>query len=285
MLAAIAISGLSLGAIYAMIGMAYNIMFSTSKVMSFTAGQFGMVGAIFGAWLIGVLGWPLWLGFPAAMLVGALTGYLTERIAVRPVLKSIDQHVYVLSTLALALMIQQLAAIYWGTEPRPFPNLFRLGQGLSDERFWLPIVTCAVVLVSLEVFYHRTLWGKAFVAVSEDATAARVLGLPDNTIRVVSYCLAGAVGALAGFAGGQLLHAFFAVGSMLTFYGFLPLALGGLGSHRGAIVGGAAFGILQQAASYLVGGVFVGVVTFVVFIAVLLVLPNGLFGKTSARRV
>lgn len=285
MLTAIVVTGLAMGAIYAMIGLAYNIMYSTSKVMSFTAGQLDMLGAVLGAWFVGVLDWPLWLGFPAAMAGGVLFGYATERIAVRPVLKSIEQHVYVLTTLAVALMVQQAAAILWGTEPRPFPSLFGLGSGFADEKYWLPVVTCVVVLVALEIFYRRTLWGRAFIAVSEDAVAARALGLPDQRIRVASYCLAAFVGALAGFTGGQLLHAFFALGATLTFYGFVPIAIGGLGSNRGALIGGIALGILQQVANYFVGGLFVGVVTFVIFIAVLLLMPQGLFGSAVTRRV
>ena len=104
-------------------------------------------------------------------------------------------------------------------------------------------------------------------------------------MRVISYVLAGFVGALAGFVGGQLLFAFFAIGALLTFYGFIPIAIGGIGSNRGALVGGLTVGILQQIANYVVGGVFVGVVTFALFIVVLVLMPQGLFGSTVARRV
>jgi branched-chain amino acid transport system permease protein len=285
MVATILVAGLATGAIYAMIGLSYNIMYSTSKVMSFTAGQLGMLGAVFGAWFLGVLGWPLVLALPAATAVVVAVGYVTERVAVRPVLKSIDQHLYVLTTLAVALMVQQAVAIWWGTEPRPFPSLFALGTGLTSEKYWLPVATCLITFVGLELFYRRTLWGRGFVAVAEDAEASRALGIPDERVRIVSYCLAGAVGALAGFMGGQLLLAFFALGATLTFYGFVPIAMGGLGSNRGALIGGFFLGILQQAANYVVGGVFVGVVTFVVFIALLLLVPRGLFGHAVARRV
>lgn len=285
MFATILVAGLAMGAVYAMIGLSYNIMYSTSKVLSFTAGQLGMVGAVFGAWFISVLGWPMWIGFPMAMAAGVLLGWLTELIAVRPVLKAIEQHLYVLTTLAVALLVQTSAAIGWGTEPRPFPSILTMGTGLADQKYWLPVITCLLSWGVLEFFYRKTLWGRAFIAVSEDTEAARALGIPDARIRVISYCLAGFVGALAGFMGGQLLLAFFALGATLTFYGFVPIAIGGLGSNRGALVGGFALGILQQVASYLVGGVFVGVVTFVVFITILVLVPQGLFGSAVARRV
>jgi len=285
MILSILIAGVAVGSIYAMIGICYNVMYSTSKVLSFTSGQLGMLGAVFGAWLIGDLQWPIWIGFPAAMLVGVVFSMITEFIAVRPVLKNLDQHLYVLSTLALALMVQTAAAIWWGTEPRPFPTLVGLSPAGLAEKYWLPVLVCVLTMVSVDLFYRKTLWGRAFTAISEDADAALALGIPERRMRVISYVLAGFVGALAGFAGGQLLFAFFAIGALLTFYGFIPIAIGGIGSNRGALVGGLTVGILQQIANYVVGGVFVGVVTFALFIIVLVLMPQGLFGSTVARRV
>jgi branched-chain amino acid transport system permease protein len=285
MFLSILIAGVAVGSVYAMIGICYNVMYSTSKVLSFTSGQLGMIGAVFGAWLIGDLGWPIWIGFPGAMLVGIAFSLITEFIAVRPVLKKIDQHLYVLSTLALALMVQTAAAIWWGTEPRPFPTLVGLSPAGLAEKYWLPVLVCVLTMFGVDLFYRKTLWGRAFTAISEDADAALALGIPERRMRVISYMLAGFVGALAGFVGGQLLFAFFAIGALLTFYGFIPIAIGGIGSNRGALVGGLTVGILQQVANYLVGGVFVGVVTFALFIVVLVIVPQGLFGSTVARRV
>jgi len=286
MLAQILASGLAVGATYALIGVVYNTMFSASRVMSFTAGQLGMLGGVLGALFILRLGLPPLLGFALALAGGALVGVVTEAVAVRPVLKSLDQHLYVLSTLALALMIQQAAAIWWGTEPRPFPRLFGIGNGDPlDEQFWLPLLACGATVGGLELLYRRTLVGRAFLAIAEDNFAARALGLPERNLRIAGYALAGIVGAIAGFASGELLLAFFANGAMLNFYGFVPVALGGLGNNRGAVLGGLALGVFQQAANFVVGGVFSSVAVFVVFIVVLLAAPQGVFGAPLARRV
>lgn len=286
MLSAIIMSGLAVGAVYALIGVTYNVMFSASRVMSFTAGQLGMLGGVLGAAFIGVLGLPSIFGFLLTLAACAAMGVLTEIIAVRPVLKSLEQHLYVLSTLALALMIQQFTAITWSTEPQPFPNLLGFqGGGLGDEKFWLPILACVAVVVGLEFLYRRTLIGRAFLAIAEDNFAARALGLPERNLRMTSYALAGVIGGLAGFASGQLFLAFFANGAMLNFYGFVPVALGGLGNNRGAIIGGLALGVFQQSANFLFGGVFAAVAVFSVFIVVLLLAPQGLFGAPAQRRV
>ena len=284
-LASILTTGLALGAIYALIGITYNTMFSTSRVMSFTAGQLGMLGGVFGALFITRFGMPVVVGFVLTLVACALVGVITEIVAVRPVLKSLEQHLYVLSTLALALLIQQLTAIEWSTEPQAFPRLFGIGSGVFDEKFWLPVVASVLTLASLEWMQRHTLVGRAFLAAAEDNFAARALGLPERNLRIASYALAGAIGGIAGFTGGELMLAFFANGAFLNFYGFVPVALGGLGNNRGAFVGGFTLGIFQQAANFLVGGIFASVAVFVVFIIVLLAAPQGLFGISTARRV
>jgi branched-chain amino acid transport system permease protein len=285
MIASILASGLAVGAVYALIGVTYNTMFSASRVISFTAGMLGMLGGVFGSLFILRLGLPLVVGFLLTMACCAAVGVVTEFVAVRPVLKSLDQHLYVLSTLALSIMIQQLTATEWSTEPQRFPRLFDIGAGIFDEKFWLPIVACGVAMGALEILYRHTLVGKAFLAIAEDNFAARALGLPERNLRIASYALAGMIGAFAGFAGGELLLAFVANGSLLNFYGFVAVALGGLGNNRGAVVAGFALGIYQQAANFIVGGIFSSVAVFALFIVLLLAAPQGLFGAPTVRRV
>lgn len=285
MVTSIVLSGTAIGCIYALIAISYNVMFSASRVFSFTAGTLGMLGGVLGSLFITRMGLPIAIGFVLVLVAGAVLGIVTEIVAVRPVLKSLDQHLYVLSTLALALMIQQFTAIEWSTEPLPFPRLLDIARVEFDQQFWLPILACAFVIVGLELLYRRTLIGHAFLAIAEDNYAARALGLPERRLRMTSFALAGVIGTLAGFAGGEMLLAFFANAPMLTFYGFVPVALGGMGNNRGAAVAGLLLGLFQQTANFLVGGIFASVAVFTVFIIVLLARPNGLVGSPLQRRV
>src|SRR5216684_3775411 len=285
MLQSIVSYGLAVGAVYALIGITYNVMFSVSPVFSFTAGMLGMLGGVLGALFIAKWGLPSIVGLVLVLACGAVLGVVTEVLTVRPVLKSVEQHLYVLSTLAFALMVQQLAAIESGTDAQPFPRLIPIGPGLLDQQFWLPMLACAATIVGLEFLYRRTLIGRAFVAIAEDSYTARALGLPEQGLRIASFALAGMIGMLAGFTGGEMLLVFFGNQSILNFYGFIPVALGGMGSNRGAVIGGLALGLFQQAANFLLGGIFAAVAVFVVFIAILLVRPEGLAGAAMARRV
>jgi branched-chain amino acid transport system permease protein len=281
------VSGLATGAVFAATALVYNVMFSTSKVLSVTTGHIAMLGGVFGAYAITGLGMPWWVGLAAAILVGALFGWITDVIAIRRVLARSDEHLWLLSTLAVATMVQQAVGLWWGTEPRPFPRLIPqdFTAGIADQKFWLPVVLAVVMALALTAFYSRTMYGKLFVAMSEDAFAARARGVSTDRIRVASYVLAGALGGIAGFAAGQLTFAYFALGLSLTLNGFIALAVGGLGSNVGALIGGFALGLLNAFASYWFGGEYQQTIAVGLLMVVLLIKPEGLLGSRNVRPV
>jgi branched-chain amino acid transport system permease protein len=281
------ITGLATGALFAATAIVYNVMFSTSKVLSITTGHLPMLGGVFGAWFMTSWGLPWWLALLCSIAVGAAFGWLTDLVAIRRVLERSDEHLWLLSTLAVATMLQQLVGLWWGTEPKPFPRLIpqEFGAGIADQKFWLPIVLAFTMAAALGLFYRRTMYGKLFLAMSEDAFAARARGVPTNRIRALSYIISGALGAAAGFAAGQLTFAYFALGLTLTLNGFIALAVGGLGSNVGALIGGLALGLLNAFSSYYLGGEFQQSVSVGLLMLVLLLKPEGLLGSKNVRPV
>jgi branched-chain amino acid transport system permease protein len=274
------VTGLATGALFAATALVYNVMFSTS-------GHIPMLGGVFGAYAISGLGLPWWLGLVAAIVVGAAFGWLTDVVAIRRVLARSDEHLWLLSTLAVATMVQQAVGLWWGTEPKPFPRLIPqdFTAGVADQKFWLPVALAVVMAAGLHAFYSRTMYGKLFVAMSEDAFAARARGVSTDRIRVASYVLAGALGGLTGFAAGQLTFAYFALGLTLTLNGFIALAVGGLGSNVGALIGGFALGLLNAFASYFFGGEYQQTIAVGLLMVVLLIRPEGLLGSRNVRPV
>ena len=284
---AVLVSGLAIGMVFAAVALVYNVMYSTSKVLSVTTGHIAMLGGVFGAYIITALGWHWAIGLLGALLVGATFGLLTEVVAIRRVLARSDEHLWLLSTLALATIVQHAVALWWGTEPKPFPRLIpqEFGAGVLDQKFWLPVGCAILMAIGLELFYRRTMYGKVFIAMSEDAFAARARGISTDRIRLLSYVLSGALGGLAGFAAGQLTFAFFALGQSLTLNGFIALAVGGLGSNVGALLGGAALGLLNALASYYFGGEYQQTIAVGLLMVVLLLKPEGLLGARNVRPV
>jgi branched-chain amino acid transport system permease protein len=282
----VVLSGLALGAIYACVALVYNLTYATTRVLSITAGFTFMIGGVLGAAFIDVAGLQPLLALLLTILAGGLLGLLIEAVAVRRLLGRSDQHLWLLSTLAFATILQQIVALSWGTEPRRFPRLFDQAFGtVFDQKYWLPIVAMLVMAAALELFLRRTIYGKLFVAVSDDAEAAVARGIPVNAVRAGSFMLSGMVGAIAGFAAGQLTFAYFALGFMLTLNGFIALAIGGLGSTAGAITGGMLLGLLTAAATYFFGGAFQNSISTGVLVIMLLIRPEGIFGRGGARTV
>ena len=280
------VSGLALGALYGMTAIIYNVTYSTAKVLSFGTGHYAMVGGIIGAFLILTLGWPVWAGFVGCLAVGAAFGYVSELVAVRRVLTSSDEHLWVLSTLALAIMVQEAMGLWWGTDPTPFPDLFAQQRGgLFDQKYWLPIIAALLMAGGLDLFYRRTLLGKIFVAVSEDDFAARARGVDTRRVRTLSFVLAGMLGALSGFAAGQLTFADFSLGTTLSLSGFIAVSLGGMGSSLGALIGGTVLGLLTAFTAHFFGAEYQKTIAIGLLVLVLISRPQGLFGRALVRDV
>ena len=271
------VSGLALGGLYGMTALVYNVMYSTSKVLSFGTGQFAMVGGICTAWLVLDLHWPLWVGFLACLVVRRRVR-LAERGDRGP------PHRRRLGRASLGA--QHAGAVHhgaggdvvwWGTDPTPFPRVLpQEFAGAFDQKFWLPMILAVLMAVGLEQFYRRSMIGKLFIAMSEDSFAARARGVATDRMRSLSYVLAGVLGALSGFAGGQLTFADFALGTALGLSGFIALAVGGIGSSVGALVGGAILGMLTSLTTHYFGAEYQKTIAIGLLILLLVVRPQGL---------
>lgn len=280
------VSGLALGGLYGMTALVYNVMYSTSKVLSFGTGQFAMAGGICAAFLVLNLHWPLWIGFAACLASGAVFGWVSEIIAVRRIVAVSDEHLWVLSTLALSTMVQEAMGLWWGTDPTPFPRVFPVEfAGAYDQKFWLPIVTAIAMALGLELFYRHSMLGKLFIAISEDAFAARARGVATDHMRAVSYVIAGVLGAMSGFVAGQLTFADFALGTTLGLSGFIALALGGIGSSLGGVIGGVILGLMTSFTTHYFGAQYQKTIAIGLLVCLLVVRPQGLFGTQRVRHV
>lgn len=275
-----------MGGLYGMTALVYNVMYSTSKVLSFGTGQFAMAGGICTAFLVLNLKLPVWVGFIACLISGAAFGWLSEVIAVRRIVAVSDEHLWVLSTLALSTMVQEAMGLWWGTDPTPFPRVFpQEFAGAFDQKFWLPILTAIAMAAGLELFYRYSMLGKLFIAISEDAFAARARGVATDHMRAVSYVIAGVLGALSGFVAGQLTFADFALGTTLGLSGFIALALGGIGSSLGGVIGGVILGLMTSFTTHYFGAQYQKTIAIGLLVCLLVVRPQGLFGTQRVRHV
>jgi branched-chain amino acid transport system permease protein len=285
------LSGLSTGAIYALVGIGLALIYRSTRILNFAHGEIAMAGT-FTAFVF--LGWKL--PYTAAAVLGLLAGAFIAVafyfvILVPAQRREATQLGQIILTLGFGLIIQGMAAHLQGTEPQPFPfpvsefKVFRVSGVIVNA---LSLCTLAVGLLACGVFYflvQRTRLGIAMRAVSENLPAAQTLGIPTRAVLALSWGLAAAMGVLAGLflAPTLFLDPFFMLEPFLK--GFAAAILGGLNSLPGAIVGGLILGVSEALAGAYVAIGLKNTLAFVIIILVLLVRPEGLLGEEFKERV
>ncbi|MFE2773292.1 branched-chain amino acid ABC transporter permease [Microbacterium resistens] len=280
-------SGLALGAVYALVAIGYNIVFLSQKTFNFAQAALMMLGAFLAYLGIAVMGLPWWLvAIGAAVIVGGIAA-LEERIAIRPVK---DMHNLLVTTLGASIVMEGVAQVIWGGEPRRVP--FFLGDQVltvAGGRMY-PVEIALVVLVVLIVvgltqYAKRSMNGLALLGMSEDREAAQLRGVNVRRFALIAFVF---TGVLAGFLGvfvGPKTYAVATLGASLALKGFVVLAIGGFGSLWGTLAGGVIVGLTEALASRYIGSDFANLSVFLILILILMVKPTGLFTRRRERAV
>lgn len=286
------VNGVVAGSLYALVAMGFNILYRPTNVFNFAQGDLVMLGAMVCASAMALWSLPWFAGAALALAAVGVLGLIEERIAVAPVLRrSASGHAWVITTLAFSMIIANLVGRIWGPDPiavRPPPPLttdtFELfGANVSSYQIALVVATVALV-AGVESFY-RTRAGKAVMAVAEDREAALLRGIAPESLSRWSFLFGGAVAALAGVLAAPLLYASTGLGPSLLLKGFATAAVGGIGSNRGALIAGYVIGLVEAVAAVLLSPGYQMAATFAVMLVVLLIRPQGLFGRPEARAV
>ena len=283
-------SGLPIGCLYALVAVSFNILYRPTKVFNFAQGDMVMVGAMTAATLLGFkwAPWPIAV-LLAMLLVGALC-LVEEQIAVRPVLERAG-NTWVITTLAVALIIDNLVGKIWGADPLIVPAPFGLSTepisilGLQISSYQLALIVLTFVLVGLVEALYSTRTGKAIKAIAEHRDAAVLRGIDPIFINRCSFFVGGCFAALTGYLASPLIYASTAMASGLLLKGFAAAAVGGVGSSFGALVAGLVIGIAEATGAELLSAGYQQAVVLAVALALLLARPAGLFGHTQSRTV
>jgi branched-chain amino acid transport system permease protein len=280
-------SGLALGAVYALVAIGYNIVFLSQKTFNFAQAALMMMGAFLAYLGIAVLALPWWfVAIVAGVIVGAIAA-LEERIAIRPVK---DSHNLLVTTLGASFIIEGVAQVIWGGEPRRVP--FFLGDGVLDiagGRVYpveLALIVLVILLVvGLQQYSKRSLIGIALLGMSENREAAQLRGVNVRRLALVAFVFTGVLAGMLGVFVGPKTFAVATLGASLAIKGFVVLAIGGFGSIGGTLVGGLIVGLTEAFASRYIGADFANLSVFVILIVILMVKPTGLFTRRKERVV
>ena len=283
------LSGLAIGGIYALVALGFHIMWSAAKAVNFAHGDTLMLGAVIA--VMGVdAGLPLSVACLLGVISGAVFGILLERFAVRPFATSSTSIGWMLTTIAVGVMIESLATIQFGGFSRPLASpgvkqaIQVFGAGVYPQELVIPVVA-VVIMIGLKLMQRHTLVGRAMQAVAHDKRAAALMGINVNRIVAFSFGLAALLGAAAGVLVAPVIQVSATMGTLVGLKGFAVAIIGGITSAPGVVIVGLAFGVMEKFVEGYISTAAREIVGFGVMILVLLVFPQGLFGKREVTKV
>jgi branched-chain amino acid transport system permease protein len=282
------VSGLTVGSIYALVGLGFNLIFNSTDVINFAQGEFVMVGGVLAAVAIGEWHLPVWLAVVGSVGAVGLLGALIDYGAISRV-KSGSVMTLVMITLGFSVVLKTGALLAVGPSPLYFdpftagPPLRILGAVVQLQALWV-IGVAALVMIALGLFYSRVPLGREMLACAIDREAASLMGINVKAMVRLSFVLSGAVGALAGVLITPLTNATYDQGFTLALKGFAASALGGFGRSSSAIVGGLTLGLIESSAVVVMPSGWKDSVALAVLILVLMIRPAGLLGGREERR-
>jgi branched-chain amino acid transport system permease protein len=288
---ALAVVGLTAGAIYALVAMSFNVIFATTGVLNFAQGELFMAGAVLCAVLYSDNEMSAPLALLVTMAVVAAIAVLEERLAVRRALRSGHGAMgWVLATLGFSIVMASVFALAFGPDirqPVPFfdSSPRQLGALTISVQQVALIATAVVVAVVLHGFYQRTLAGVAMRGISQDPEAASLRSIPVYRLGMVSFAISGAIVGGAGFLAAPVVGAYPSMGFAFALQGFVAAAVGGIPSIKGAVIGGFALGLVESFGGDAIGSGYRTTLVFGLLIVVLAIRPAGLFGRLTARAV
>ncbi|MGO9700133.1 MAG: branched-chain amino acid ABC transporter permease [Xanthobacteraceae bacterium] len=281
----LALSGLSVGSIYAIVALSLAIPFKASRVLNFAQGELVTLGAYI-ALVLSSYGLPYPVMVPATLVIAALFGILIERLFIRPIVGA-PEFTLVIATFAIGLIIRALIRIHWQDNvfflPAPYAGpALAIGPLRVNPSYLVIIGSTAALVTLLILFFQQTRLGKAMRAVAYNRTAARLMGISVGRVFGSALALSAAIGALAGLLLAPVIGINPEFGHVIV-KALVAAVIGGFGSLGGAVVGGLLLGILETYAGAMFGAALKEIIPFAILIAFLLVRPQGLWGATQVR--
>jgi branched-chain amino acid transport system permease protein len=277
------VSGLLLGAVYALFSSGLTLIWGMMNVVNFAHGDFVMLGMYSAVVIWTALGGGPWASVPVAAILIATLGVVAYFLLVRHIMKG-PMLAQILGTFGLALFLRYAAFWTFGANFRTLPDTLIGGSFvLGGIRFDGPRVLAGVVGLGVTLLLHlmltRTALGSRMLAVSEDATAAQLMGIRPQRMQALAWALAGGATGIAGALIATFFYTSPTVGETLAIVAFVTVSLGGFGSVLGALVAGLLIGVVESLSAYLIGPVYKDVIVYVLFVLVLWFRPQGLMGK------
>ncbi len=283
------ITGLTIGSIYSMVAIGFNIIYNVTEIINFAQGEFVMLGGLVMVTLHTVAGLNLLIAFPLAVGLVTLIGVLLDRLAIRPI-RNPSVLTLIIATIAASILIKGAAMLIWGKNPHDLPAfsgrdpISFFGAVIQPQYLWV-FGFLVLIVVILTLFFDKTIAGKAMSACADNPHAASLVGINVNRMILLSFILSAAIGATAGIIITPISLMEFDRGAMLAVKGFAAAILGGLGSFPGAVAGGLILGLIESLGAGLISSGYKDAFALLILLALLFFRPSGLLGNAQVSRI
>ncbi|MFM9974259.1 MAG: branched-chain amino acid ABC transporter permease [Beijerinckiaceae bacterium] len=284
------IAGIATGAIYALAAIGFTLVWQTSQTINFAQGEFVMLPAIMILMAISLLGLPVWAG----VIIGIITfiilfGWGFKIALVDPMI----QHGVLplaIATMALSIIMKEGAKDGYSAEAQKFPSLFPadtvslLGVSISLQHIAIIVIAC-LAIGSLQWFVTQTKTGRQMQAAAQNPGVALILGIPVAQMVMLTFLINAALAALASILISPIYLAKFSNGEVIGLFAFIAAIVGGFNQVRGALAGGLIVGVIDSLAAAYVSTSYRLAVPLILLVVIILVKPEGLFGRKEERRI
>lgn len=281
-------SGVTVGAVYALVALGFTIIYNASDVVNFAQGEFVMLGGML-TFVCHAGGLPLPLAALIAIAATSAIGVAMNKLAIEPA-RGAPVVSLIIITIGASIFIRGAAQLLFGKQIHSFPAFsgdtpLRIGGAtILPQSLWV-IGGAVVVFVGLWLFFTRTLTGRAVLATSNNRLAAQLVGINTGFVMTLSFALSAGIGALAGVLATPITLTSYDVGLAFALKGFAAAMLGGMGNPKGALAGGFLLGLIEALTAGYLSSQYKDAAAFVVILLVLFFMPQGLFGRKSTERV
>lgn len=278
-------SGLTVGAVYALVGLGFNIIYNATSIINLAQGEFVVIGGLM-MWFFSIsLKLPFFVSVALTLVSAAIFGLMMERLTIKP-LKKPDLLLMIMITVAVSIVLRGILMFKFGKEPysySPFTEgspLTIYGAVIQQQTLWVIGITCLCIVLTY-LFFNMTMTGKAMRACAINPTAAKLVGIDVSKMVMLSFMLSAVIGAVGGIAITPISLMEYDKGPMLAVKGFCAAIMGGLGRGRGSVIGGFIIGILESMTAGYIHSGMKDAVALIIMLAILFFKPAGLFGSKA----
>jgi len=289
MIANLIVGGIAAGCLYAMVGIAIVIVLKITDIANFAQGEMAMVTTFFAYWLLDSVGLSWWQAVPIAMLFGLVQGVIIQQVVIRPLIGGPVLSA-IIATLGLNIVLNSLAGLIWGHQTYTFPSPFTfsapfmIGSVPVSVDSVVNIASGLAIVIGMTLFLRFTWAGLGLRAASQNPTVARLMGVSISRSSAIAWGLGGLIGGIAGILVAPSLFLDTNLMASLLIKAFAGGVLGGLNSLFGVFLGCLALGVAENLVGAYLSPSFGEAITFIVIIAVLIVRPEGIFGRVRVRK-